>query len=130
MLHLQIDPHSGVPVYRQLTDQVKYYAASGTLRAGAQLPSIRDLARSLSINPTTVVKAYNELRREGLIELRQGKGAFVVEVPRTLTEAEQRKALARTARQLAVEAKQMGASVDVVRGVLESEMKDIDLSGT
>ena len=55
MLHLQVDPHSGVPVYRQMMDQVKYYIASGVLRPGAQLPSVRELAQFLRVNPTTVV---------------------------------------------------------------------------
>ena len=55
MLHFQINPHSGVPVYRQMIDQVKYYVASDALKAGDQLPSIRELAQSLAINPTTVV---------------------------------------------------------------------------
>src|SRR6266513_2427138 len=55
MLHFQINPHSGVPVYRQVIDQVKYYIASGGLKEEDQLPSIRELAQSLAINPTTVV---------------------------------------------------------------------------
>ena len=76
MLHLQIDPHSGVPVYRQMMDQVKYYAASGILKTGDQLPSIRELARALSVNPRTAEKAYGELQQEGVVELRQRGGAF------------------------------------------------------
>ena len=78
-LHLQIDAHSGLPVYRQMVDQIKYYVASGTLKPGNQLPSVRELAQQLSINPTTVVKAYNELEHEQVIDLRHGKGAFVAE---------------------------------------------------
>ena len=61
-LHFQIDPRSGLPVYRQLMDQIKYYVASGGLRSGDQLPSIRDLATRASVNPTTVVKCYTELQ--------------------------------------------------------------------
>ena len=91
MLHIQIDPHSGIPVYRQVMDQVKYYAASGTLKVGAQLPSIRELSKALSVNPTTVVKAYTELQHEGVIEMKQGKGAFLAEVEERMTERERRR---------------------------------------
>src|SRR5210317_1011212 len=76
-LFYQIDPHSGLPVYRQVMDQTKHYIASGALVAGDQLPSIRELATRLSVNPATIVKAYNELQNEGVMEIKQGKGAFV-----------------------------------------------------
>ena len=125
MLHLQIDPHSGVPVYRQVMDQIKYYAASGALKAGDQIPSIRDLARALSVNPTTVVKAYNELQHESVIEMRHGKGAFVAQEAVRMTQAERTKALRRLARQLVVEATQMGASAEVVLRVVREEMEVI-----
>jgi GntR family transcriptional regulator len=102
MLHLQIDPHSGMPVYRQVMEQIKYYVASGGLKSGDLLPSIRDLARTLAVNPTTVVKAYTELEHEGVIEMKHGKGAFVSSLSTKLTQAQQRRALQRLARQLAV----------------------------
>jgi GntR family transcriptional regulator len=123
MLHLQINPHSGVPVYRQVMDQVKYYVASGTLRPGDALPSIRELAQALSVNPTTIVKAYNELRHEDVVEMQHGKGVFVSESAGRMTEAEMRRALRRLARQLAVEAVQMGAQPELVRELIEEEMK-------
>src|SRR5205814_10722917 len=115
MLHFHIDPHSGVPVYRQMVDQFKYYAASGALKPGEQLPSIRELAQSLAINPTTVVRVYSELEREGVIEMRHGKGAYVADSARRMTAAERERALRRLARQLAVEALQTGAPSGVVR---------------
>jgi GntR family transcriptional regulator len=125
MLHLQIDPHSGVPVYRQIMDQTKYYAASGVLKAGDQLPSIRECARALSVNPTTVVKAYTELQHEGVIEMVQGKGAFVAQPPPAMSRREQDRALRPLARQLAVEAAQMGASADLVLNLLREEMETV-----
>ena len=103
-LHLQIDPHSGVPVYRQMMDQIRYYLASGLLQPGDQLPSIRDLAQRLSINPTTVVKAYGELQHAEVIEMRHGKGVFVSERSVRMSDRERDKALRRLARQLAVAA--------------------------
>jgi GntR family transcriptional regulator len=73
------NPASGVPVYLQLIEQVKHAIDVGALRPGDQLPAIRRVAEDLVINPNTVAKAYRELEHEGVIELRQGSGAFVSE---------------------------------------------------
>ena len=74
---LRPNPASGVPIYLQLMEQVKHSIETGALRPGEQLPGIRPLAEELVINPNTVAKAYRELEHEGIIELRQGAGAFV-----------------------------------------------------
>jgi GntR family transcriptional regulator len=71
------NPASGVPIYLQLMEQVKHAVETGALRPGEQLPGIRPLSEELVINPNTVAKAYRELEHEGVIELRQGAGAFV-----------------------------------------------------
>jgi DNA-binding transcriptional regulator YhcF (GntR family) len=71
------NPSSGVPIYLQLMEQVKHSIETGALRPGEQLPGIRPLAEQLVVNPNTVAKAYRELEHEGVIELRQGAGAFV-----------------------------------------------------
>ena len=73
------NPASGVPVYLQLIEQVKHAIDMGALTPGDQLPAIRRVAEDLVINPNTVAKAYRELEHEGVIELRQGTGAFVSE---------------------------------------------------
>ena len=125
MLHLQINPNSGVPVYRQVMDQIKYYVASGLLAPGAQLPSIRSLATSLAVNPTTIVKAYTELQHGGVVEMKQGKGAFVAESAGALSEAQLNEALKQLARQLAVEAAQMGASAELVMKVVGEELQKV-----
>ena len=75
------------------------------------------------MNPTTIVKAYNELRHEGVVEMQHGKGVFVAESAGRMTETEMRRALRRLARQLAVEAVQMGATPELVRELVEEEMK-------
>ena len=72
-----IDPASGTPIYLQIVEQVKQAVAGGILRTGQRLPATRDLAIELAVNPNTVVKAYQTLEREGLIELPRGRGAFV-----------------------------------------------------
>ena len=74
---LQLDLHSGMPVYRQLIDQVRGGIASGMLAAGDQLPTVRQLAVDLAINPNTVVRAYRELELGGLLETHQGTGTFI-----------------------------------------------------
>jgi GntR family transcriptional regulator len=73
----QLDVHSGVPVYRQLIDQVMGAIAAGTLEGGDQLPTVRQVAVDLSINPNTVVRAYRELEIRGTLETQQGTGTFV-----------------------------------------------------
>jgi GntR family transcriptional regulator len=74
---LQIDFKSGKPVYLQLVDQIRYAAASGGLRAGEPLPSIRPLAEELRVNRNTIAKAYAELESQGVIETVPGKGCFL-----------------------------------------------------
>ena len=71
------NPSSGVPIYLQLIEQVKHAIEVGALRPGEQLPGIRRIAEDLVVNVNTVAKAYRELEHEGVIELRQGFGAFV-----------------------------------------------------
>lgn len=72
-----LDLHTGVPVYRQLIDQVRAGIASGALTAGDQLPTVRQLAVDLAINPNTVMRAYRELELGGLLETHQGTGTFI-----------------------------------------------------
>lgn len=74
---LQIDFKTGKPVYRQLVDQIRYAAASGALRPGEPLPSIRPLAEELRLNRNTIAKAYTELESQGIIETIPGKGCFL-----------------------------------------------------
>src|ERR1700682_1908474 len=75
----RLDQHSGVPVYRQLIDQIQGGMASGTLAAGAQLPTVRQVAVDLAINPNTVLRAYRELEIRGVIDTQQGTGTFISE---------------------------------------------------
>ncbi len=76
-MFLSIDPSSGFPVYRQIMEQVQRMIVAGRLRVGEKLPSMRDLAATLQINPLTVGKAYTELERRGIVEMRRGLGMYV-----------------------------------------------------
>jgi GntR family transcriptional regulator len=74
---LRIDTKSGVPFYRQIIEQIRFGIARGELATGDRLPTVRQLAVDLSINPNTVVRAYRELELEGVIDTHQGSGTFV-----------------------------------------------------
>jgi GntR family transcriptional regulator len=74
-----LDAHSGVPVYRQLIDQVQGAVASGSLSPGDQLPTVRHVAVELAINPNTVLRAYREMEIRGMLDTQQGTGTFVAE---------------------------------------------------
>src|ERR1700710_1425995 len=73
----RLDLASGVPVYRQIIDQVTGGMATGSLKPGDQLPTVRQLAVDLAINPNTVVRAYRELEIRGVLETQQGTGTFI-----------------------------------------------------
>jgi len=77
-----LKPHSGVPIYRQLSEQIRRMAASGQLPAGTELPSIRDLALEHAINPMTVSKVYSLLEAEGVLERNRGKPMTIARVAR------------------------------------------------
>ncbi|MGE4286931.1 MAG: GntR family transcriptional regulator [Phycisphaerae bacterium] len=74
---LNIDPHSGVPIYRQVMEQLKSMILSGVLAEGEQLPSVRELSGQLKVNPMTISKAYAYMELEGFFERRRGVGMFV-----------------------------------------------------
>jgi len=72
-----VDPHSGVPMYLQLIEQIKRSVALGVLAPGEQLPTVKQLAMDLTINPNTVARVYRELERDGVIETSPGRGSFI-----------------------------------------------------
>jgi len=78
-LLLDVDPRSGVPIYVQILEGVRHAVQVGALREGERLPTVRALAEELTVAPNTVVKAYGELQRDGIIESRAGVGTVVVE---------------------------------------------------
>jgi|SRR5689334_11811748 len=88
----RLDSYSGVPVYRQIIDQVTGGMAAGTLSGGDQLPTVRQLAVDLAINPNTVIRAYRELEIRGVLETQQGTGTFISQkkIPRDDAERQRR----------------------------------------
>ena len=90
---MSLDPASGVPVYRQIIDQVTGGIASGALTPGDQLPTVRQLAVDLSINPNTVIRAYGELEIRGVLETEQGTGTFISQQKVRRDDAERQRSL-------------------------------------
>lgn len=117
-MHLHLDHHSGEPIYRQLVEQIKYRIACGSLVVGEQLPSIRSLALDLSINPRTVVKAYEELRHAGLLVMRPGQGVFIRSTSNDVPASARRKAIEEMARRLLAEAASLGADPEEVIDII------------
>src|SRR5580658_6078980 len=107
-----IDLHSGVPVYRQLIDQVRAGIASGTLTAGDQLPTVRQLAVDLSINPNTVMRAYRELELGGLLETHQGTGTFIANKKLEKDSPERERQLGQMAQEFAARAGAAGFTLE------------------
>jgi GntR family transcriptional regulator len=108
----RLDLHSGVPVYRQIIDQVLGGIAAGTLPAGAQIPTVRQVAVDLSINPNTVVRAYRELEIRGVLETQQGTGTFISHQKVKPDEVERRRRLGQLVTELVSRAGASGFTID------------------
>jgi len=119
---LKPNPSSGVPIYLQLMQQVRHAVETGALRPGEQLPSIRPLAEELVINPNTVAKAYRELEHEGVIELRQGAGAFVSINATTQENAARLQAAQALVAQGIQRLRDRGIADDEIRRLVEAEL--------
>ena len=122
MLLLKPNPSSGVPIYLQLMEQIKHAIETGALKPGEQLPSIRPLAEELVMNPNTVAKAYRELEHEGVVELRQGAGAFVSNKAPTQQEAERLKAAQVLVAQGIQRLRERGITDEEIRRLIEAEL--------
>ena len=109
-----IDSKSGVPYYRQIIEQVKFAIAQGRLEEGDRLPTVRQLAVDLSINPNTVVRAYRELELGGVLETQQGSGTFVGPEKPEVDELEKQRMLDQILTEMLARASAYGFSLDEV----------------
>lgn len=123
-MRFRIDGKSGVPYYRQIIEQVKYAIARGKLDAGDKLPTVRQLAVDLSINPNTVVRAYRELEIEGVIETQQGSGTFVGHKKPQIDRLERARMLEQICTDLLARAASYGFSLEEVLVALRSLKED------
>ena len=121
MLPIHINYSSDAPICQQAVDQVKLLCVSGRLRPGEKLPSVRQLAADLHVNPTTVTRIYDQLAHEGVITLRQGQGTFVADGPPPLAPGEVHRIVGERARALLVEGLRHGLSLKQIRAAFERE---------
>jgi GntR family transcriptional regulator len=115
---LEIDYHSGVPIYRQVIEQIRHQIMAGQMPEGQQLVSVRELAVQLSVNPMTISKAYTLLETEGLVERRRGIGLFVAKVPKDRKNQSQAAILEELLKQAAITAMQFGISKEQLSNML------------
>src|SRR5688572_10230017 len=120
-MDITINVADGVPIYRQIINQVKYLVASGLLTPGEELPPIRTLALQLKVTPNTIVKAYGDLETSGVIQKRQGSGTFVSEGrPQQVALRERRRVIEQRIDALLAEAHQLNFTTDdILRMVRE-----------
>jgi GntR family transcriptional regulator len=118
----RIDSRSPTPLYAQISTRLRVAIAAGELRPGDPLPSVRQLASQLRINPATVVQAYRALEAEGLVATRHGSGTFVLDVPANRRTTERATEARRLVRDLIAEAGRLGIPVDELRQAVDHEL--------
>lgn len=128
-MFIRLEPSSAVPVYRQIIDQIKYQVASGTLRPGDRLPSVRELARRLPANQNTVLKAYELLTHEGLLSRRQGDGTFVTDAPSVLKKSERLRKVSAILAQAAAQAVHFELTAEELHTLLNEEIDRLSSGG-
>jgi len=119
----QIDPRSSIPLYVQIADRIRIAVATGDMLPGGALPSVRQLASQLRVNPATVVQAYRELEEVGVVESRQGAGTYVRELAEPKRDAERQRLARRLVRQLLQEASSLGVTREDLEQALRVELK-------
>ncbi len=122
---LRIDPSDPRPIWRQIEESVRHLVANGSLPAGEGVPSVRDLARDLQVNPATVSKAYQRLTDQGVLVVRRGEGTFVSERPPAFPRQERARRLDEAAVRFASQAVTLGASWQETVEAVESAWDEI-----
>ena len=115
-----INPSDAAPIWRQIEEGMRRMISLGTLSPGAAVPSVRELAQQLRVNPNTVARAYQRLTDQGVFAVRRGEGTFVAESPTQLRKAKRNEALRDAATRYAGTALSVGAELDEASSELES----------
>ncbi len=118
-----VDPRSPTPLYAQIAARLRVAVASGELKPGDALPSVRQLAGKLRINPATVVQAYRELEVEGLVSTKQGAGSFVLDVSADKRQKDRQTEARRLVREMLSTAASLGIPTADLRAAIERELK-------
>jgi GntR family transcriptional regulator len=124
--HISVTTGAGTPIYRQIVEQVRLAVATGALLPGQAMPSVRSLAERLLVNANTVVKAYAELVRDGVLESQQGMGFFVAEKRQIFSKAERLRRLRQAVDNFIHEAVFLDFSADEIRKAVEEKLTELD----
>jgi GntR family transcriptional regulator len=122
----RLDSHSGVPVYRQLIDQVQAAIAAGALAVGDQLPTVRQVAVDLVINPNTVLRAYREMEIRGTLDTQQGSGTFIADKKIEYSKGERERQLGQLVGELVSRAGSAGFTVEQLIKALRELSPEVD----
>ncbi len=120
---IAVDPHSGVPVYRQVMDQIKFHIASGVVEPGDELPSTRTLSSELGLNPMTISKAYSFLEKEGVVERRPGRPLVVRAFGAGRLEEQKKERLKESMAKVATMVRQLGVDPEEAVKVFETLLR-------
>ncbi len=126
---IEIDPADAAPIWRQIEERVRRLVHAGTLPPGTAVPSVRDLARALRINPATAAKAYQRLTDAGLLEVRRGEGTFVAKAPPPLAASERERTLRDGAQRYAATALAVGATQAEATRELHAALASLSQAG-
>ncbi len=119
----QVHPSSGIPIYRQVMEQVKSLISSGTLQAGDMLPSVRELSAVLEVNMMTISRAWSKLQDEGVVEHVRGRGVRVVAQQTNATLKERRQDISQLAEPVVLRAVQLGLTDDQIVAIIKQLLK-------
>jgi GntR family transcriptional regulator len=125
-MFFRIDPQNGLAIYEQVVRQVKFAVAGGMLKTGQLIPSVRELAHELAINPNTIARAYRQLQDDRVIEPVRGTGLEVAEGALDRCRSERRKLIAARVRQVLVEARQSRLDAREIRELVERELSAVE----
>lgn len=124
-MFVQVNPKSATPLYEQVVEQIKEMIAKGILEEGEQLPSVRELASQIILNPNTVSKAYKELERSGVIVTVRGKGTFVAEAKDWFIDPREQERMKEQLKRLVIEATYVGVSKEMMIAWVEKEFENV-----
>jgi GntR family transcriptional regulator len=128
-MFFHIDPHNGLAIYDQIVRQIKFAVAGGVLKSGELVPSVRELARELAINPNTIARAYRQLQTDDVLDPLRGTGLAVADGAAQRCRSERLKLIRTRLRQVLVEAKQSRLDPRELRDIVQKELSTIEREG-
>ena len=121
-MHIHVDAHNGIPIYEQIARQVKYSVANGALHVGEHVPSVREMAGRLAVNPNTVARAYRDLQADGVLLPIRGTGLAVTSAAIELCSGERLELIRGRLRSALAEGSQAGIPAEELRSLVEEEL--------